>query len=156
MRLVLCSALAGCAVLLTACGGAATVDNTAATAVTSIAPLDRSPQSSAPDTTTTTSETTVVTTKVKESEEPVADAPAPAGTSAEAEDAYLDDLKEAGINVEGVEDQLIGAAQAECNAQDQVTVPAVAGQLIEQARTQLEHGQVVEAIAASARTHYCQ
>ena len=58
---------------------------------------------------------------------------------------FLAAVAEKGVDIDGVEDQLVGAAQASCQG-DAVTVPAVAGQLIEQGRTELSHEDVVQLI----------
>ena len=65
--------------------------------------------------------------------------------------ALLNDaVKKGGVNTEGVEDQLVGAAQAACQG-DGVTVPAVAGQLIEQGRSELSHEQLIQLITERGR-----
>ena len=68
---------------------------------------------------------------------------------------YLAALTQSGINTEGVEDQLLGVGQNSCEGQDSVTIGAVAGQLIEQGRTQLPHEQVVALITNTAMASYC-
>ena len=59
-------------------------------------------------------------------------------------------MAKAGVNVDGVEDQVVGAAQASCQG-DAVTAPAVAGQLIEQGRTELSHEELVRLITEQGR-----
>lgn len=66
--------------------------------------------------------------------------------SAEAQ-ALLDELAEAKIDVAGVEDQLVATAQNYCsseNKEENVTVEAVAGQLIVQGRTTVKEEQTAE------------
>ena len=70
------------------------------------------------------------------------------------EAAYLDSLKDAGVNVDGVEDQLLGAGKAACDEND-VTLSAVAGQLVEQQRTTMGFEELSKLIADSARTGIC-
>ena len=85
----------------------------------------------------------------------ISEAPQPAGPEG-AEREFLDALSEAGINVSDAEDQLIGTGLAACEPEDQVTVNAVAGQLITQSRTELTHEAVVAALNDAARAHLCQ
>lgn len=154
----------------TACGGA-TVENSPTE--TSIAPLTRSVAPSAD-----LSESASATTEVEESSatEPGADRPEaplpqdqPAQEVSEIPDSslqlsgvdreYLDSLKADGVDVEGVEDQLIGTASVVCGSEgaplDQATIGAVAGQLIEQGRTTKEYEELVSLIDSSARKAYC-
>ena len=64
-----------------------------------------------------------------------------------------------GVDVDGVEDQLIGAASTVCRSENsdigQVTVTAVAGQLVEQQRTELNAEDAVALIENEARAAYC-
>ena len=58
----------------------------------------------------------------------------------EADDSYLEALEKAGIDVAGVEDQLIGTGRAACadapEEERQVIALAIAGQLVAQGRSQ--------------------
>ncbi|MDO5669311.1 MAG: hypothetical protein Q4G50_04860 [Corynebacterium sp.] len=162
----LIAVLAG-ALTLTACGGA-TVDNDAAT-TTSVAPLERAPKQS-----TTTSEAP----DEQERETPSRQQPRPADPEPQdraarevdevpessfprtAEDvAYLGELSDEKIDVDGVEDQLIGTAATVCDGHDNellnATLPAVAGQLIEQGRTDQSVEEVTDIIESAARSAYC-
>ena len=67
---------------------------------------------------------------------------------------YLDKLKDAGVNVDGVEDQLLGAGKAACD-ENEVTISAVAGQLIEQQRTTQSFEELSQLIKDSARSGIC-
>ena len=69
-------------------------------------------------------------------------------------DRYLGRLKNAGVNVDGVEDQLLGAGKAACDEND-VTLSAVAGQLVEQQRTTMGFEELSKLITDSARTGIC-
>ncbi|BAU97236.1 hypothetical protein N24_2974 [Corynebacterium suranareeae] len=80
--------------------------------------------------------------------------------SAEAQ-AFLDELTDKNIDVSGVEDQLIATAQNYCNSENKdenVTVDAVAGQLIVQGRTSVQEEQAAEIstlLKESADRTYC-
>lgn len=80
--------------------------------------------------------------------------------SAEAQ-AFLDALKDENIDISGVEDQLIATAQNYCSSENKdqnVTVDAVAGQLIVQGRTSVKEDQAAEIstlLKESADRTYC-
>lgn len=80
--------------------------------------------------------------------------------SAEAQ-AFLDAMREQKIDIAGVEDQLIATAQNYCaseNKDQNVTVDAVAGQLIVQGRTTVKEEQAAEIstlLKESADRTYC-
>ncbi|HIX79282.1 MAG TPA: hypothetical protein H9978_04960 [Candidatus Corynebacterium faecipullorum] len=151
------TAAAGAAVLLasgtllSACGSA-TVDENEATD-TSVAPLERSSgessaskpsESSASASGDAPSERTTGEEPEDRGAREVSEIPTPAPAQGPDQD-FLAAVAEKGVNIDGVEDQLVGAAQASCQG-DTVTVPAVAGQLIEQGRTELSHEDVVQLI----------
>nr|WP_120491614.1 DUF732 domain-containing protein [Corynebacterium lactis] len=77
----------------------------------------------------------------------------------DADGAYLDDLIAAKVDVQGVEDQLIGAGRATCadtpEADRKAMADAMAGQLIAQGRTKAEASAVSSAIAKAAKKAYC-
>lgn len=66
----------------------------------------------------------------------------------------MDKFKDAGVNVDGVEDQLLGAGKAACD-ENEVTIAAVAGQLIEQQRTTMGFEELSQLIKDSARSGIC-
>ncbi|GAA1472907.1 MULTISPECIES: hypothetical protein [Corynebacterium] len=150
------TAAAGAAVLLaagtllSACGSA-TVDEGDATE-TSVAPLERSSVASGESSASKASESSASASAERTpGEEPedrgareISEIPTPAPAQGPDQD-FLAAVAEKGVNIDGVEDQLVGAAQASCQG-DAVTVPAVAGQLIEQGRTELSHEDVVQLI----------
>lgn len=165
---LLVAALVG-ALTLTACGDA-TVDNDAATP-TSVAPLERAPKKSTSAEETAASETS-------EEEETAARRPRPAEPQPQDQAArevdevpeaalprtpedvhYLGEISDADINIDGVEDQLIGTASTVCGGDEselnRATLPAVAGQLIEQGRTDKSVEEVVEIIEIAATDAYC-
>ena len=77
----------------------------------------------------------------------------------EADDSYLEALEKAGIDVGGVEDQLIGTGRAACadapEEERQVIALAIAGQLVAQGRSQESAEEVAKTIASSAKKAYC-
>lgn len=77
----------------------------------------------------------------------------------EADDTYLEALVTAGVDVDGVEDQLIGTGRAACaevpEEERQVIALAIAGQLVAQERSQDSAEQVAKIIATSAKKAYC-
>jgi len=155
------AALLAAGALLAGCGSA-TVDESEATE-TSVAPLERSasPSSAASgassETSTSTSENSSAGSSSRGTgDEPedrgareVSEIPAPAPVEGPNQD-FLAAVSQGGVNTDGVEDQLIGAAQASCQG-DTVTVPAVAGQLIEQGRSELSHEQLTQLITEQGR-----
>ncbi|ASE56925.1 DUF732 domain-containing protein [Corynebacterium amycolatum] len=77
----------------------------------------------------------------------------------EADDSYLEALEKAGIDIAGVEDQLIGTGRAACadapEEERQVIALAIAGQLVAQGRSQESAEEVAKTIASSAKKAYC-
>ena len=77
----------------------------------------------------------------------------------EADDSYLGALEKAGIDVDGVEDQLIGTGRAACadapEEEREVIALAIAGQLVAQDRSQDSAEEVAKIIASSAEKAYC-
>ncbi|WKD60243.1 hypothetical protein CCICO_00925 [Corynebacterium ciconiae DSM 44920] len=67
---------------------------------------------------------------------------------------FFEELK--GIDVEGVEDQLVATAQEVCSdGRDSVLLNAVAGQLDQQDRSDLNVEQLADRIAEAAEKAYC-
>ena len=133
----LCLGLAGC--------DSATVDSEPPQE-TEVAPLER--ESEAPSSSESASSKSQEDRGAREiSEIPSAEVP-------EQDAKYLDKLKDAGVNVDGVEDQLLGAGKAACD-ENEVTISAVAGQLIEQQRTTQSFEELSQLIKDSARSGIC-
>lgn len=159
-RTVTAIALAATALTLGACGGGATVDNQESMP-TAVAPLTKTGKSEQP---TSTSRPT---------SEPRtgggAAAPAPqdgavqevsalpsAAPRPDKEIRLLDELKKQGINVDGVEDQMVSVADGVCHAgKANDTVGAVSGQLIEQKRTEKKFEDVTGILVKTAQEAYC-
>ena len=70
------------------------------------------------------------------------------------EQAYLDYLSENGLNFAGVEDQLTATGHNVC-ADDLITRDAVAGQLVEQRRTDMAPDALGQLIVDAARANLC-
>lgn len=133
----LCLGLAGC--------DSATVDSEPPQE-TEIAPLER--ESDAPSSSENSASKSQEDRGAREiSEIPSAEVPEP-------DAKYLDKFKDAGVNVDGVEDQLLGAGKAACD-ENEVTISAVAGQLIEQQRTTQSFEELSQLIKDSARSGNC-
>lgn len=133
----LCLGLAGC--------DSATVDSEPPQE-TEIAPLER--ESDAPSSSENSASKSQEDRGAREiSEIPSAEVPEP-------DAKYLDKLKDGGVNVDGVEDQLLGAGKAACD-ENEVTIAAVAGQLIEQQRTTMGFEELSQLIKDSARSGIC-
>ncbi|WIM67508.1 DUF732 domain-containing protein [Corynebacterium breve] len=155
MRKLLASTVALAAGLaLAACGGA-TVESADVTATSSPASVTASP------TTTSKKETTSSAQPVVPGDQPedlgareVDEVPEPSAGYAPEEQEFLDQVTDNKVKVDGVEDQLIGTARTICGG-DAVTRDAVAGQLIEQGRTDLEYDEVVQLIDDAAHDHIC-
>ena len=145
---------------LAACGGSATVSKTDENA-TPTAPVTSTESSAATSVTETARATSTVNPAPAQSAGPV-DKPASAietlpqqasHFSAE-EQAYLDYLSENGLNVAGVEDQLTATGHNVC-ADDLITRDAVAGQLVEQRRTDMAPDALGQLIVDAARANLC-
>ena len=149
---------------LAACGGSATVSKTdgpATPTVTPTAPVTSTASSAATSATETARATSTVNPAPAQSAGPV-DKPASAietlpeqasHFSAE-EQAYLDYLSENGLNFAGVEDQLTATGHNVC-ADDLITRDAVAGQLVEQRRTDMTPDALSQLIEDAARANLC-
>lgn len=145
-------ALAG--LTLAACGGT-TVDSSDVTATPSAV-------------TSSATSTASTTTSTKPSEKrPEDDALENEGAASEVSDfpentakrppeqeAYLEALREGGVKIEGNEDQLLATAGTLCGGET-ITRDAVAGQLIEQQRTELDHEQLIKLIDDAAHANLC-
>lgn len=158
--------VAAVSVVATACGGA-TVENSSTD--TTIAPLTRSVAPSESPSEGADASTSAPSESVAQSPEAPLPQDQPAQEVSEIPDnslqlsgvdrEYLDSLKADGVDVEGIEDQLIGTASVVCGSEgaplDEATIGAVAGQLIEQGRTTKAFEEVVDMINSSARKAYC-
>lgn len=162
---VLCLGLAGC--------DSATVDSDSGND-TSVAPLSREKTSEESNTSSSESASSSASSSEEPSESKGSSEPRNGSGSANSpedrgareiseipsaqlpkeEAAYLDSLKDAGVNVDGVEDQLLGAGQGACG-EDEITIPAVAGQLIEQQRSDKDFDELTKLLQDNARSALC-
>ncbi|RSZ64714.1 hypothetical protein EAH68_03700 [Corynebacterium hylobatis] len=150
---------------LTACGGA-TVENDPTTA-TSVAPLERAPKNDVSEESPETGEPGRRPPTGRPAEpqpqdqgaQEIDEVPEQQTPRSPEDVTFLGDLTDEGIDVEGVEDQLIGTASTVCggggNVLTEATPPAVAGQLVEQGRTDLPVGEVTALIESTAKNAYC-
>ena len=84
----------------------------------------------------------------------VTEVPQQASAFTPAEEAYLAGLRENGVNIDGVEDQLTATGATVCG-DDLITRDAVAGQLVEQRRTDMDAAGVATLIDDTARANLC-
>lgn len=167
---VMCAAFMAAALGISACGSA-TVESENSPEQTKVAPLERSPQpASASESASEASSQSADSSDEKSSSESSAASagdepedrgareisaiPSPRQTQGPEQD-FLAAVQKAGVKTEGAEDQIIGAGQAACNEGDAVTIPAVAGQLIEQGRAPLSHEELTTVLTDQARDTLC-
>lgn len=154
------AAIVGVALTLTACGGGSATVN--ATDVTTPPTTAVTTTSGATETVTETSTSKSSSTQAPARASGPEDQPArdveevPTVTSdfSPQERAFLDQLSNNGLNIEGVEDQLTATGLNVC-ANDIITRDAVAGQLVEQRRTDMTPEALGELITAAARDNLC-
>lgn len=166
-KVAFCFATAAAAVAVAACGGA-TVDSddvTDAPTVASEAETESETETTETAETTETSETSeapsssaVVSSQSKRVDDQpareVTDVPQQASAFSPQEEAYLATLRESGVNVDGIEDQLTATGATVC-ADNLITRDAVAGQLVEQRRTDMDAAGVAALISDTARANLC-
>ena len=159
-KVAFCFATAAAAVAVAACGGA-TVDSDDVTETPTVV-------SETTETETETSETTeasetaetsaVVSSQSKRVDDQpareVTEVPQQASAFTPQEEAYLATLRESGVNVDGIEDQLTATGATVC-ADNLITRDAVAGQLVEQRRTDMDAAGVAALISDTARANLC-
>ena len=147
-----CLATIASAAALAGCGGA-TVDSDDVT--------ETATATSTSETTETASSSTVVERSSSAgggaSDQPareVTEVPQQASAFTPAEEAYLAGLRENGVNIDGVEDQLTATGVTVCE-DDLITRDAGAGQLVEQRRTDMDAAGVATLIDDTARANLC-
>ncbi|CAM4269403.1 MULTISPECIES: DUF732 domain-containing protein [Corynebacterium] len=148
---------------LAACSGSTTVDGEDAKASASAEQSSSAPaESSTAAPGTTRSEATSSKAPAAQSGSRPEDQPAQEVTSVPQqasgftaqEETYLEQLRQNGLNVEGVEDQLTATGRTVCS-DDIVTRDAVAGQLVAQRRTDMDPAALGTLIADTARANLC-
>lgn len=163
-KVAFCFATAAAAVAVAACGGA-TVDSDDVTdtpTVASEAETESETETTETAETTETSEapssSAVVPSQSKRVDDQpareVTDVPQQASAFSPQEEAYLATLRESGVNVDGIEDQLTATGATVC-ADNLITRDAVAGQLVEQRRTDMDAAGVAALISDTARANLC-
>ena len=162
-RFALCLTTITCTAALTACGGA-TVDaedvtETAATSATETATsATESGTASATESATASSAAAPgSSSRNGAGDQPareVETVPTQVPSYAPEEQAFLDHLRQNGVNVDGLEDQLTATGFTVCY-DDTITRDAVAGQLVEQRRTDMDAGTVATLLSDTARANLC-
>ncbi|OFT67536.1 hypothetical protein HMPREF3145_11280 [Corynebacterium sp. HMSC05C01] len=163
-KFALCLTTITCTAALTACGGA-TVDSedvteTAATSATETATsATESGTASATESATASSAGGAPRSSSRNGagDQPareVETVPTQVPSYAPEEQAFLDHLRQNGVNVDGLEDQLTATGFTVCD-DDTITRDAVAGQLVEQRRTDMDAGTVATLLSDTARANLC-
>ena len=154
-KVAFCFATAAAAVAVAACGGA-TVDSDDVTDTPTVA--SEAETESETETSEAPSSSAVVSSQSKRVDDQpareVTDVPEQASAFSPQEEAYLATLRESGVNVDGIEDQLTATGATVC-ADDLITRDAVAGQLVEQRRTDMDAAGVAALISDTARANLC-
>ncbi|MCT1369293.1 hypothetical protein [Corynebacterium ureicelerivorans] len=154
-----CLATIASVAALAGCGGA-TVDSDDVTETATATSTSETTETAS----STTSETATATAVERSSsasggaaDQPareVTEVPQQASAFTPAEEAYLAGLRENGVNIDGVEDQLTATGATVCE-DDLITRDAVAGQLVEQRRTDMDAAGVATLIDDTARANLC-
>lgn len=160
-KVAFCFATAVTAVAVAACGGA-TVDSDDVTDTPTVASEAETESETETTETTETSEapssSAVVSSQSQRVDDQpareVTDVPQQASAFSPQEEAYLATLRESGVNVDGIEDQLTATGATVC-ADNLITRDAVAGQLVEQRRTDMDAAGVAALISDTARANLC-
>ena len=160
-KVAFCFATAATAVAVAACRGA-TVDSDDVTDTPTVASEAETESETETTETTETSEapssSAVVSSQSKRVDDQpareVTDVPQQASAFSPQEEAYLATLRESGVNVDGIEDQLTATGATVC-ADNLITRDAVAGQLVEQRRTDMDAAGVAALISDTARANLC-
>lgn len=158
-RFALCLTTITCTAALTACGGA-TVDSedvteTAATSATETA--TSATESGTASATASSAAAPGSSSRNGAGDQPareVETVPTQVPSYAPEEQAFLDHLRQNGVNVDGLEDQLTATGFTVCD-DDTITRDAVAGQLVEQRRTDMDAGTVATLLSDTARANLC-
>lgn len=157
-KVAFCFATAAAAVAVAACGGA-TVDSDDVTETpTVVSETTEAETSETTEVSETTETSAVVSSQSKRVDDQpareVTDVPQQASAFSPQEEAYLATLRESGVNVDGIEDQLTATGATVC-ADNLITRDAVAGQLVEQRRTDMDAAGVAALISDTARANLC-
>nr|WP_288869666.1 hypothetical protein [uncultured Corynebacterium sp.] len=160
-RFALCLTTITCTAALTACGGA-TVDSedvteTAATSATETATETATESATGSAAASSAGGAPRSSSRNGAGDQPareVETVPTQVPSYAPEEQAFLDHLRQNGVNVDGLEDQLTATGFTVCD-DDTITRDAVAGQLVEQRRTDMDAGTVATLLSDTARANLC-
>lgn len=155
-KLALCLTTITCTAALTACGGA-TVDSEDVTETAATSATETATSATESGTASATESATASSSRNGAGDQPareVETVPTQVPSYAPEEQAFLDHLRQNGVNVDGLEDQLTATGFTVCD-DDTITRDAVAGQLVEQRRTDMDAGTVATLLSDTARANLC-
>lgn len=162
-KFALCLTTITCTAALTACGGA-TVDSDDVTETATTSATEAATSATESGTASATESATASSAAAPGSssrngagDQPareVETVPTQVPSYAPEEQAFLDHLRQNGVNVDGLEDQLTATGFTVCD-DDTITRDAVAGQLVEQRRTDMDAGTVATLLSDTARANLC-
>ena len=155
-KLALCLTTITCTAALTACGGA-TVDSEDVTETAATSATETATSATESGTASATESATGSSSRNGAGDQPareVETVPTQVPSYAPEEQAFLDHLRQNGVNVDGLEDQLTATGFTVCD-DDTITRDAVAGQLVEQRRTDMDAGTVATLLSDTARANLC-
>lgn len=157
-KVAFCFATAATAVAVAACGGATVDSDDVTDTPTVVSETTEAETSETTEASETTETSAVVSSQSKRVDDQpareVTDVPQQASAFSPQEEAYLATLRESGVNVDGIEDQLTATGATVC-ADNLITRDAVAGQLVEQRRTDMDAAGVAALISDTARANLC-
>ncbi|QXB19202.1 hypothetical protein SAMN04488531_0815 [Corynebacterium coyleae] len=155
-KFALCLTTITCTAALTACGGA-TVDSEDVTETAATSATETATSATESGTASATESATGSSSRNGAGDQPareVETVPTQVPSYAPEEQAFLDHLRQNGVNVDGLEDQLTATGFTVCD-DDTITRDAVAGQLVEQRRTDMDAGTVATLLSDTARANLC-
>lgn len=155
-RFALCLTTITCTAALTACGGA-TVDSDDVTETAATSATETATSATESGTASATESATASSSRNGAGDQPareVETVPTQVPSYAPEEQAFLDHLRQNGVNVDGLEDQLTATGFTVCD-DDTITRDAVAGQLVEQRRTDMDARTVATLLSDTARANLC-
>lgn len=148
-----CLATIASVAALAGCGGA-TVDSDDVTETATATSTSETTETASSSTTAAERSSSASSGAADQPAREVTEVPQQASAFTPAEEAYLAGLRENGVNIDGVEDQLTATGATVCE-DDLITRDAVAGQLVEQRRTDMDAAGVATLIDDTARANLC-
>ena len=148
-----CLATIASVAALAGCGGA-TVDSDDVTETATATSTSETTETASSSTTAVERSSSASGGAADQPAREVTEVPQQASAFTPAEEAYLAGLRENGVNIDGVEDQLTATGATVCE-DDLITRDAVAGQLVEQRRTDMDAAGVATLIDDTARANLC-